>query len=289
MRRKNSPFLIPLIVVAVITLILTVILLIPDGGGEKTPEGKPPEKNDPVTEIKVPEVTFKSSLEEYEKYMNAKDEKYLVLVNKEHIVGVDFEPADRIDVKDTPKNGITLERTAAKALEAMFAEMRANGFNNVFVTSAYRSYDYQKDTYNGWVNYEMQSITSDARKVLGDGYIYEKYTSKGKSGLDRTDAERVADSYSARPGTSEHQTGLCVDLMTSTMSALDESFADYPVYDWLLENAWKFGFVLRFPEDKTEITGYSFEPWHYRFVGREHAYKMYSRGVCLEEYVKSLK
>jgi len=289
MRRKNSPFLIPLIVAAVITLILTVILLIPDGGGEKTPEGKPPEKNDPVTEIKVPEVTFKSSLEEYEKYMNAKDEKYLVLVNREHTVGVDFEPADRINVKDTPKNGITLERTAAKALEAMFAEMRANGFNNVFVTSAYRSYDYQKDTYNGWVNYEMQSITSDARKVLGDGYIYEKYTSKGKSGLDRTDAERVADSYSARPGTSEHQTGLCVDLMTSTMSALDESFADYPVYDWLLENAWKFGFVLRFPEDKTDITGYSFEPWHYRFVGREHAYKMYSDGLCLEEYVKSLK
>jgi len=146
MRRKNSPFLIPLIVAAVITLILTVILLIPDGGGEKTPEGKPPEKNDPVTEIKVPEVTFKSSLEEYEKYMNAKDEKYLVLVNREHTVGVDFEPADRINVKDTPKNGITLERTAAKALEAMFAEMRANGFNNVFVTSAYRSYDYQKDT-----------------------------------------------------------------------------------------------------------------------------------------------
>ena len=73
--------------------------------------------------------------------------------------------------------------------------------------------------------------------------------------------------------------------MTNGMSDLDESFADYPVYDWLQENAWKFGFILRFPADKTDVTGYDYEPWHYRFVGRADAYVIHSRGLCLEEYV----
>ena len=148
---------------------------------------------------------------------------------------------------------------------------------------------YQERTYNGWVAYETQTVSNDARKVLGDSYIYQKYTSVGKTGLDKTDAERVASSYSAKAGTSEHQTGLCVDLMTSSMTALDGSFANQAVYPWLLENAWKFGFVLRFPADKVEETGYSFEPWHYRFVGRYHAYKIHSAGLCLEEYLENLK
>ena len=67
----------------------------------------------------------------------------------------------------------------------------------------------------------------------------------------------------------------------------DVSFANQEVYKWLRENAWKFGFILRFPEDKTEITGYSFEPWHYRFVGRYHAQKIHEGGLCLEEYLQS--
>lgn len=67
----------------------------------------------------------------------------------------------------------------------------------------------------------------------------------------------------------------------------DVSFANQEVYKWLRENAWKFGFILRFPEDKTEITGYSFEPWHYRFVGRYHAQKIHKGGLCLEEYLQS--
>ena len=105
-------------------------------------------------------------------------------------------------------------------------------------------------------------------------------------GCSREEAEAEAATVVARPGTSEHHTGLCVDLMTTSMRELDESFADEAVYPWLLENAWKFGFILRFPEDKTEITGYDYEPWHYRFVGRYDAYMIHSRGLCLEEYVE---
>jgi len=69
------------------------------------------------------------------------------------------------------------------------------------------------------------------------------------------------------------------------MTDLDESFATYPVYKWLRENAHKFGFILRFPEDKVDITGYSYEPWHYRFVGQRAAAEIYLSGECLEEYL----
>lgn len=66
----------------------------------------------------------------------------------------------------------------------------------------------------------------------------------------------------------------------------DQAFANEAVYSWLEENAWKFGFTERFPKNKTEITGYSYEPWHWRFVGRAAAYEMKQRGMCLEEYVE---
>ena len=290
MNSRQSPFLIPLIIAAAVTVILGITLAVlefSDGGADTT---EPPEtlETEPPAEVSIPAVVFKSNLEEYEKYMDVKDEKYLVLVNKVNTVDASFAPEETVKVKDSHKD-IYLEKTAAMALEAMFVEMRKNGFSDVFVTSAYRDYEYQERTYNGWVAYETQTISSDARKVLGDSYIYQKYTSVGKTGLDKTDAERVASSYSAKAGTSEHQTGLCVDLMTSSMTALDGSFANQAVYPWLLENAWKFGFVLRFPADKVEETGYSFEPWHYRFVGRYHAYKIYSEGLCLEEYLEGLK
>ena len=93
-------------------------------------------------------------------------------------------------------------------------------------------------------------------------------------------------STAAAPGTSEHQTGLCCDM--HNLGGADVSFANKEAYTWLIENCYKFGFILRFPEDKVEITGYSFEPWHYRFVGRYHATRMHNLGMCLEEYTDYL-
>ena len=264
MKRKNSPFLIPLAVVTVITVVLGVLLLLPYGKSiipsETNPtETLPPEANNKQEE-EMPEPQFTADLAEYERYMTANDERYLILINKSNTIDESYTPETLVKVKDTHKD-IELSKTAEMALEAMFKEMRARGYKNVFVTSAYRSYSYQSSLFNNYISEEM------AR-----GLSYEK-------------AKEKVLTYSAYPGTSEHHTGLCVDLMTNSMTELDESFADDPVYDWLLENAWKFGFILRFPKDKTDITGYSFEPWHYRFVGREHAYKIYSQGLCLEEYV----
>lgn len=286
MKKNRSPFLIPLFVVLAITAILAItlaVLEISDGKTEASESTEPTETEPNEPEIQVPAAVFKSNLEEYENYMNTNDEKYLLLVNKTHPLSASFKPESLIPVKDANKE-VLLEATAAAALEAMFIEMRREGFTNVFVTSAYRDYEYQNQTFNGWVNYEAQRLSEDAYKVLGADYIKKTYTSNGKTKLSLEDAERVAESYSARAGTSEHQTGLCVDLMTTSMSALDESFANQAVYPWLLENAWKFGFILRFPADKTEITGYSFEPWHYRFVGRNAAYLITAQGLCLEEF-----
>ena len=92
--------------------------------------------------------------------------------------------------------------------------------------------------------------------------------------------------YSALPGQSEHQTGLCMDLISTKNVTLDETFADNPAYAWLVENAHSFGFILRYPKDKEGITGYSYEPWHYRFVGVEAATAIHEQGITLEEYLK---
>ncbi len=258
-RRRRSPFLIPLVIASVITVLLGAILVYLELGDSfgKTETEAESEEN---TEISIPGVLFHSDLSEFEKYMDVTDEKYLILVNKENTVDGSFTPETLVKVKDARKD-IELSVTAERALEAMFIEMRALGFKGVFVTSAYRSYNYQSSLFNTYINDEM-----------GRGLSYEK-------------AKEKVLTYSAFPGTSEHHTGLSVDLMCDGMVELDESFADYPVYEWLLENAWKFGFVLRYPEDKTDVTGYTYEPWHYRFVGRYHAYVMKERDLTLEEYL----
>ena len=116
--------------------------------------------------------------------------------------------------------------------------------------------------------------------------MYTDNEMKKNPSLTRAQAEAITETYSARPGTSEHQTGLCCDM--HNLSSADVAFAKKDAYKWLKDNAWKFGFIIRFPEDKQDITKISFEPWHYRFVGRYHAKAIYDAGLCLEEYVKLL-
>lgn len=92
----------------------------------------------------------------------------------------------------------------------------------------------------------------------------------------------MAEQWVAIPGTSEHQIGLAVDISVEDGSGQAAS----DVWQWLRENSYKYGFILRYPEDKTDITGISYEPWHYRYVGKETAEEIYRQGVCLEEYLK---
>lgn len=212
---------------------------------------------------------------------------YLRLVNKTHTVSRLDVPASVVRLSTSQTNygkTVELESRTATALEAMLAEMAAAGITPK-VTSGYRTYAYQESLFNNYLNIESSTITADARAFLGEDYIRENYTSRGLTSLNDTDARRVVLSYSAYPGTSEHQTGLCLDFVAYDGGPLDASFENTQAFRWLSQNAYKFGFILRFPADKTEITGYSYEPWHYRFVGREAATDIYMNGLTLEEYL----
>lgn len=153
-----------------------------------------------------------------------------------------------------------LREYAEKALEAFLTEARAYGFNDVTVTSAYRSYNEQTSIFNGYISNYMAKHPSATHD---EAYAY-------------------VSTFSAPPGTSEHQTGLCVDM--HNLPSADVSFCETQAAQWMAENCWKFGYILRFPENKTNITGISFEPWHFRYVGRYHAAKIHELGYCLEEY-----
>jgi len=217
----------------------------------------------------VIDLEFKNDLSSYEEYMNPTGDKrdaFLVLVNKTTPLTENDIPTDLMDCQHTSTARKTqrLREYAAKALDALYMEMKSNQFYNMAVYSGYRDYTYQATLFESYTNNELASNPS----------------------LSREQAEAIVLTYSSRPGTSEHQTGLAVDM--DTMGSFSTDFAYTPEYAWLQENAWKFGFILRFPEDKVDITTIQFEPWHYRYVGRYHAQKIHASGLCLEEYIAQL-
>ena len=111
----------------------------------------------------------------------------------------------------------------------------------------------------------------------------EKIEAYKKEGYSDSEAEKKAKEWVAVPGTSEHQLGLAVDINADTAYSTSDA-----VYQWLAQNAHLYGFINRYPADKTEITGTIYEPWHYRYVGKEAAQEIYSQGLCLEEYIERL-
>jgi len=135
---------------------------------------------------------------------------------------------------------------AQSALNEMFSAASADGVS-LWVQSGFRSYSYQKQLYE---NYAAQ-----------DGYA-------------------AADRYSARPGHSEHQTGLAFDL-----NSLSTSFGQTKEGKWLANNCWKYGFIIRYPEGKEDVTGYMYEPWHVRYLGKDTAKAVHDSGLTLEEYL----
>ena len=215
------------------------------------------------------------------------DPTYLLLVNKQSELDVGYVPANLVTLTCATTRSMQLEARAAQALYAMMAEMNAEGIKDVMVTSAYRSYEYQQDLYDKYLNDERRGISEDASRVLGEEYIKANYLDKKIFKLSFEDALKVVQSYSALPGQSEHQTGLCLDFITSDMGGeLTEAFENTQAFAWLAENAYKFGFILRYPKGMEGITGYTYEPWHYRFVGREAATDIYVGNMTLEQYLQ---
>lgn len=147
----------------------------------------------------------------------------------------------------TAPSGGSLAPAAAAAFMRMADAAREDGIT-LYSVSAYRSYSYQDS-------------------------LYRRYTAQ--DGVE-------ADTYSARPGFSEHQTGLALDINTASRSAHFETTA---TYRWLIENCWRYGFILRYPEDREDITGFCFEPWHYRFVGRTLALQVRESGLTYDEFL----
>ena len=216
--------------------------------------------------------------------------QYLLLMNKDKSLGADYVPASlsRLTCPTHYDEELEMESRAAEALIQMYREMQADGIDieKLMVTSAYRSYEYQRLTYNAHLRKEMEGISVEAINCLGEDYIRTTYWDRNKNALSEADARKVVQSYSAQPGQSEHQTGLCIDFITPEMDdKLTVLFEETEAFEWLSKNAYRFGFILRYPEGKTQITGYTYEPWHYRFVGREAATNMYFANLTLEEYL----
>ena len=213
------------------------------------------------------------------------DPNYLLLVNQFYTLDEDHVPASLTHLTCPTYNdkAVELESRAATALYAMLGEMAADGVTDVAVTSGYRSYDYQQTLHKQYLNKERSTITPDAYAYFGAEYIQSQYLDQGLHRLTEEDALKVVLSYSALPGTSEHQSGLCVDFVTST-AMLTEAFENTEAFDWLSQNAYRFGFILRYPANKTQITGYTYEPWHFRFVGREAATEIRFGDLTLEEF-----
>lgn len=223
---------------------------------------------------------FKADLSEYEWAMNPESDAYVFLVNKDNPIGKNYVPDDLVKVRDTRKDGRDaqkLTKIAEAALHALYLEAEANGMlyvNKTYgqvlsVTSGYRDYWSQDRNFNNKVNSILNS--------------HPDYT--------RQQAEAIAAQTINRPGTSEHQTGLCLDMhnLRTAERELAETFGESEAGKWLKENSYKFGYILRYEADKTDITGIAYESWHFRYVGRYHATRMYELDMCLEEYTEYLK
>lgn len=252
---------------------------------------------EPVTlPEEAPEYEFAADVSRYLKYMCPEDQdKHMILINPSHPVDATYIPENLVGVPN-PRydNDSSLCEDAALSLEALFLEMHTLGFRDMKVSIAYRSFEKQEYQFDVYVyneryyyksNYEKNGkwFSDEAYSVLGKTYLEEKYISQGKTSLTADDAKRVAMSYSAYPGTGDHQTGLALDLYLPGYTGL--KFAETDEYKWLVDNAHKFGFIFRYPENKVNITGYNFEPVHLRFVGQYHAAIIRESGVSLEEYV----
>ena len=173
----------------------------------------------------------------------------LILVNKYNYLTEDYIPnnLEAIDASYA-RSGMQLVSEAKDAFETLSKAAKEDGMN-IIAMSSYRSYDYQVTLYNNYVE---------------------------------TDGQEAADTYSARAGYSEHQTGLAVDVYNLDLPYT--SFKETEEFNWMQENAYKYGFILRFPEDKVNITGYQYESWHYRYVGTEAAKYIKENNLTLEEY-----
>ena len=178
-----------------------------------------------------------------------------------------YVPKDyTVDIKNLPAkygSGQGVDSSCYDALLKMMDDCMAAG-HNLYVLSSYRTHETQQWLFNNQVNKQMNK------------------------GYSREEAEKIAATISAIPGTSEHQLGLAVDIIDTQIWDLVEAQENLPGQKWLMEHCWEYGFVLRYPKDGRESTGIIYEPWHYRYVGKELAAELHELGLTVEQYLDSL-
>lgn len=209
------------------------------------------EKNKDLDDIQiVKDVNMNVDKNQYENPTEAtKLNENIILVNKFHYLKKDYIPKNLEEInKNYALSGMKLVNYAKEAFEELAKDAKKEKLN-IVAMSTYRSYDYQVDLYNRYV---------------------------------KSDGKEAADTYSGRPGHSEHQTGLAVDVFNN-----DETYTNFEKtkeFEWMQEHAHEYGFILRFPKDKEKETGYQYESWHYRYVGKDIAKYIKNKNISLEEY-----
>ncbi len=183
----------------------------------------------------------------------------LLLVNKNHKV-----PEGYVVELEEVEDGHQVDKRIVESLKQMLADARKEGLSPL-ICSSYRTNDKQQKLYNNKVR------------------EYERW------GCSSEEAKEFASYWVAIPGTGEHETGLAVDIVSKDYQILDEKQEQTDVQRWLIDNSYKYGFALRYPTDKKDITMINYEPWHYRYVGVDNATYMKEHDMCLEEYIDYLK
>jgi D-alanyl-D-alanine carboxypeptidase len=248
-QQRRNRIIATIIGVAVVAglIVTTVVVFSPRAGDPVAEPSDTPTPDETPTPTPTPTPTFDKG----ELSIDDPTSVWVVVNKQRPLQPQDYAPADLVGLSFI--EGGQMRAEAAGQVEALAAQFTAETGLQFRTISSYRSYSRQVDVYNGWVS------------RLG---------------------QEAADLTSARPGHSEHQTGMVIDFgSVPAQCDLDQCFADTTQGSWLATNAYKWGFILRYPDGYTHITGYEFEPWHYRYVGVELATEMHDTGVAtLEEF-----
>ena len=254
---KKIFIMIASLLLVIVFIICFIIILVHKNNNAKSEESVEAVSYD--NNLIVSENTTSNNVEQKPEIDSKTTDWNLILVNKDSVVPDDYD----FELKDID-SASQVDSRIAEAAQKMLSDAKSQGLRPV-ICSSYRSTDTQESLYRRKVN---------------------EYINLGFSSVD---AEREASYWVTFPGSSEHEVGLALDIVSQNYQILDQNQENTDVQKWLVDNCQNYGFVLRYPTDKKDITKINYEPWHYRYVGVENAKFMKEKGFCLEEYIQYLK
>lgn len=252
-RRIKRLLYLPWIIMLLGIIILSCVVIVHNMFHPSTVTSSTASSQESVAASDCPDITLEEVTEEHTQ-IDVNDWK-LVLVNATHPLASQ-EPPSLTELK----NGQSIDSRCYQELQKMIDDCRSAGYEP-YICSSYRTMNKQKKLFR-----------QQTQEYLNQGYSTRE-------------AQELAAESVAIPGTSEHQLGLAVDIVDYNHPQLDQTQEDTQVQKWLMENSWRYGFILRYPPEKSDITGIIYEPWHYRYVGKAAAKEIYQQNITLEEYL----